>query len=170
MISAQRTHYQNWGGMSAMDTAVTFTTMTTTTITRILFPPEEVRGIEMSKPKTTTIDVKVWRVYKGRASARANHRETVSVARKLARAVQEITNLPVSVIDPDDLATATATRIDPDEVSVPVGEIFYTIRLDKGKKTYYYELSADADELIRSSGRPARVPDVLMEGLDEGDD
>lgn len=124
----------------------------------------------MSKPKTTTIDVKVWRVYKGRASARANRRETVSVARKLARAVQEITNLPVSVIDPDDLATATATRIDPDEVSVPVGEIFYTIRLDKGTKTYYYELSADADELIRSSGRPARVPDILMEGFYEGDD
>lgn len=125
----------------------------------------------MSKPKTTTIDVKVWRVYQGRESARENHRETVSVARKLARAVQEITNLPVSVIDPDDLATATATPIDPDEVSVPVGEIFYTIRLDKGTKTYYYELSADADELIRASGRPTRVPDVLMEGFDdEGDD
>lgn len=125
----------------------------------------------MSKPKTTTIDVKVWRVYKGLENARANRRETVSVARKLARAVQEITNLPVSVIDPDDLATATATRLDPDEVnSSLVGEIFYTIRLDKGTKTYYYELSADADELIRSSGRPARVPDVLREGFDEGDD
>lgn len=121
----------------------------------------------MSKPKTTTIDVKVWRVYQGKESARENHRETVSVARRLVRAVQEITNLPVSVIDPDDMATATATQIDPDEVNVPVGEIFYTIRLDKGKKTYYYELNADADELIRASGRPARVPDVLMEGFDD---
>jgi len=125
----------------------------------------------MSKPKTTTIDVKVWRIYKGRENARAKHHEMVSVARKLTRAVQEITNLPVSVIDPDDLATATATPLDPDEVnSSLVGGIFYTIRLVKGTKTYYYELSADADELIRSSGRPAHVPDVLMEGLDEGDD
>lgn len=124
----------------------------------------------MSRPKTTTVDVKVWRVYQGRKSARENHRETVSVARKIARAVQEITDLPVSVIDPDDLATATATQIDPDEVNVPIGEIFYTIRIDKGTKTYYYELNADADELIRASGKPARVPDVLMEGFDEGDD
>lgn len=124
----------------------------------------------MSKPKTTTIDVKVWRVYKGRENARAKHQEMVSVARKLTRAVQEITNLPVSVIDPDDLATATATPLDPDEVSVPVGEIFYTIRLDKGTKTYYYELNADASELIRADGRPARVPDVLRGGFDESDD
>ena len=125
----------------------------------------------MSKPKTTMVDVKVWRVYQGLKSARENHRETVAVARKIARAVQEITDLPVSVIDPDDLATAAATRIDPDEVNVPIGEIFYTIRIDKGTKTYYYELSADADELIRASGKPARVPDVLMEGFDdEGND
>lgn len=125
----------------------------------------------MSKSKTTTIDVKVWRVYKGRENARAKHDEMVSVAQKLVRAVQEITNLPVSVIDPDDLAMVTATRLDPDEVNGSlVGGIFYTIRLVKGTKTYYYELNNDASELIRSSGRPARVPDVLRGGFDESDD